>query len=117
MNEYRHRFDELHQFFAGYFHQDWSRVFDWKNEFPNFAPVVRHFKATNPQQTILKVRNQLEDFISYDLDENELKKALTDLGSSYFPKSNKETYKVWLKNILIILDDPTEKGLVLREIE
>ncbi len=117
MSIYRQRFEELYQFFAGYFHQDWSHTFDWKNDLPNFAPVVRHFKATNPKPYILKVRNQLEDLLQYDLDESELQKALSELGSNYFPKQNSETYRNWLKMILEILNDPTEKGKVLTEIE
>lgn len=117
MSEYRQRFDELYQFFAGYFHQDWSRVFDWKEETPNFVSVVRHFKATNPKQIILKVRNQLEDLLEYELSESELKRALTELGSNYYSQTDGKKYREWLENVLLILDDPTEKGKVLREIE
>ncbi len=117
MSEYRRRFEELHQFFAGYFHQDWGRVFDWKNETPNFQAVVRHFKATNPPAFIIKVRNQLEDFIHYNLDEPELKKALLELGNNYFIDEESGTYRDWLEEIQRILDDPTEKGKVLLEIE
>lgn len=117
MSEYRRRFDELYQFFAGYFHQDWSRVYDWKNEPPNFASVVRHFKATNPKPIILKVRNQIEDLLQYELNENELKQALSELGSNYYPNSEKQTFRLWLQEVLILLDDPTEKGMILREIK
>jgi hypothetical protein len=117
MNEYRQKFDELYQFFAGYFHQDWSRVYDWKYENPNFINVVNHFKATNPKPIILKVRNQLEDFLQYELDETELKNILSELGSSFYPEPDGHTYRAWLEQILLMLDDPAEKGKVLREIE
>ena len=115
MNEYRQRFDELYQFFAGYFHQDWSRVFDWKESPADFRLVVRHFKAVNPKMIVARVRNQLEDFLSYDLTENDLKDALLNLGCNYYPKD--PAYRNWLNAVLGILNDPTEKGEVLREIE
>ena len=117
MSVYRQRFGELHQFLAGYFHQDWSRVFDWKHETPNFRAVVRHFKATNPPNFILKVRNQLEDLRRYDLDEAGLKQALGELGCNYFVDPETGTYRQWLDQTQLILDDPTEKGKVLMEIE
>lgn len=116
MSDYRKRFDELHQFLACYFFQDWSRIYDWKEEQPNFSAVVRHFKATNPLLTIQQVRNQLENFLQYDLDETELERALLDLGSNFSVTQNNQTYRMWLKEILSILNDPTEKGVVLREI-
>lgn len=117
MSEYRQKFDELYQFFAGYFHQDWSRVYDWQDEPPNFTLVISHFKVTNPKPTILKVRNQLEDFLQYDLNDIELKQALNDLGCNYYPKDTNEDYRNWLNDILTVLGDPNDEGKVLREIE
>lgn len=117
MSEYRRRFEELHQFFAGYFYQDWSRVFDWKDETPNFQAVVRHFKATNPPNFINKVNNQLEELIRFELNEFELKKALNELGSNYFVGNDNDNYQQWLIEISIILNDLNEKGKVLLEIE
>ena len=117
MSEYRNRFDELHQFFAGYFHQDWSRVYDWKEQQPNFTAIVLHFKVTNPQTSILKTRNQLEEFLQYNLDETELIRVLNELGSNYYATQNNQTYRSWLEEILLILNNPAEKGVVLKEIE
>ena len=115
MSEYRQRFDELYQFFAGYFHQDWSRVFDWRESPHNFRLVVRHFKAVNPKPIVQRVRNELEDFLSYELNKNDLKNALVELGCNFYPKDG--DYRKWLKEVFEILNDPTEKGEVLREIE
>ncbi len=117
MSEYRQRFDELYQFFAGYFHQDWIRVYDWEDEPPTYASVIGHFKVTNPKLTVHKVRNQLEDFLHYNLDESELKQALNELGCNYYPNDTKEKYRSWLEDILMVFDDPNEEGRVLREIE
>jgi len=113
---YRFKFPELYQFFGGYFYQGWSADYRWENSRPNFAAVVRHFKAVNPPATVNRVRLELEDLLSRALDELQLNAALTELGSNFYPPAEKLTSAAWLAKILEILDESPTKSRVLREL-
>ncbi|HVE55815.1 MAG TPA: contact-dependent growth inhibition system immunity protein [Pyrinomonadaceae bacterium] len=116
MSNYRFKFPELYQFFGGYFYQGWSADYRWESAKPNFAAVVRHFKAVNPPATINRVRVELEDLLSNALEEAELSSALTELGSNFYPPAEQLSSSEWLKKILEILDESPTKSRVLREL-
>ena len=113
---YRFKFPELYQFFGGYFYQGWPADYRWENTKPNFAAVVRHFKAVNPPATIGRVRIELEEMLASALDEEELNAALIELGSNFYPPSENLDSAAWLKKILEILDESPTKSKVLREL-
>lgn len=117
MNEYRNRFAELYQFFGGYFYQGWANDYNWETARPNFAAVVRHFKAVNPPVTVTRVKNELEDLLNLDLSEDELSKVLTELGSNFYAPAENLVHRQWLENILNILNESPTYARVLRELK
>ena len=116
MSSYRFKFPELYQFFGGYFYQGWSADYRWENSKPNFAAVVRHFKAVNPPPTVNRVRLELEELLLLALDDAELNAALSELGSNFYPPAEELTSAAWLGKILAILDESPTKSRVLREL-
>lgn len=117
MNDYRNRFAELYQFFGGYFYQGWALDYNWETARPNFAAVIRHFKAVNPPITVTKVKNELEDLLLLDLREEDLSKVLTELGSNFYPPAENMTGTEWLENILNVLRESPTTARVLRELK
>lgn len=116
MNDFQFKFPELYQFFGGYFYQGWSADYRWEGAKPNFAAVVRHFKAVNPPPTVARVRNELEDLLASNYEEENLNAALKELGSNFYPAAESLTYRKWLENILEILKESPTKAKVLREL-
>lgn len=116
MSNYRFNFPELYQFFGGYFYQGWSADYRWENAKPDFAAVVRHFKAVNPPLTVNRVRAELEELLALSLDEARLNSALTELGSNFYPPAENLRSSEWLKKILEILDESPTRSRVLREL-
>ena len=116
MSDYRFKFPELYQFFGGYFYQGWPADYRWENAKPNFAAVVRHFKAVNPPSTVNRVRLELDELLSLSLDEAELDRALGQLGSNFYPRAENLDSSTWLKKVLEILDESPTKSRVLREL-
>jgi len=117
VNDYRFKFAELYQFFGGYFYQGWAADYRWEGVGPNFAAVVRHFKAVNPPITVSHVRNQLEDLLALELGEEELTAALNKLGNNYRPLAEQSSNRRWLEQILEILRESPTKSRVLRELQ
>ena len=116
MDNFQFKYPELYQFFGGYFYQGWVADYRWENESPNFTAVVRHFKAINPPTTIAKVRNELEDLLRLELNEENLKQVLQNLGSNFYPKAENLTINEWLERVLEILNESTAKSRILREL-
>lgn len=117
MNEYRFKFADLYQFFGGYFYQGWANDYQWENAVPNFAAVVRHFKAVNPPVTVGRVKNQLEDLLALELSEEDLARALNELGNNYCPPASESNNRRWLDEILEILRESPTTSCVLRELQ
>ena len=116
MGNYRFKFPELYQFFGGYFYQGWSADYRWEKAKPDFAAVVRHFKAVNPPPTVNRVRLELEELLSLALDDAEINTALSELGSNFYPPAENLDSRAWLSEILEILDESPTKSRVLREL-
>lgn len=91
--------------------------YNWETARPNFAAVIRHFKAVNPPITVTRVRNELEDLLLLDLEEEELNKILNELGSNFFPPAENLTNQEWLENILVVLRESPTTARVLRELK
>lgn len=115
MSNYRFKFPELYQFFGGYFYQGWSADYRWESS-PNFAAVVRHFKAVNPPPTVNRVRVELEELLHLDLDAPELDAALNELGCNFYASPENLNAAEWLAKILEILNESPTKARVLREL-
>lgn len=115
--EYIFKYPELYQFFAGYFYQGWAADYRWEGTLPNSAAVVSHFKAVNPPLMIGQVRNRLEDLMREETDEEKLGEILYELGSSFFPPSEKLNNRQWLEKISDILNESPTKARILRELK
>ena len=116
MSNYRFKFPELYQFFGGYFYQGWSADYRWESTKPDFASVVRHFKAVNPLPAVNRARIELAELLALSLDDTELNAALNELGSNFYVPAEKLTNTQWLAKILEILDESPTKSRVLREL-
>ncbi len=116
MIDYRFKFPELYQFFGGYFYQGWATDYRWDGAKPNSEAVVRHFKAVNPPQTVNKVRNELEDILSENLEESDLNEILTELGSNFYPSAENLNYRQWIEKIITVLAESPTKARILREL-
>ena len=104
------KYPKLKNLIGGYFHQDWEHSYDWKNQEPHYAPVVRFFKFHNPTSTTKQVISELKHFLALGLDEKTLDKVLEDVFilGVHIPYW-KITHEKWLKDILNILEEPMEK--------
>lgn len=118
MNNFRFKFAGLYQFFGGYFYQGWASDYRWeRGDSPNFAAVVRHFKAVNPPTTVMRVTNELEDLLALELGDEELIAALSELGNNYRLLAEQSNNCHWLRQILEILRESPTKSRVLRELQ
>lgn len=116
-DNYSFRFPDLYQFFGGYFYQGWTSAYKWEGTSANFAAVVRHFKAVNPPQTVLRVETELRELLDLKLSEEDLTEALSELGSNFYPPAENLNNRQWLERIAEILRETSVKPRVLREIQ
>ncbi|MTJ53644.1 hypothetical protein FJR38_13815 [Anabaena sp. UHCC 0253] len=106
---YEKLYPGLKQFFGGYFHQDWTYIYDWQGEPPSFQVVVRDFKTNNSQAIVTQVTQELAQFIAdhltleddWDLGQIVIHKLLCSI---YAPGLGL-TYRQWLEDILTILKE------------
>ena len=116
VTSYRSRYPELYQFFAGYFYQGWASDYKWDGSDPSFTAVVRHFRAVNPPAVIDSVRDQLERFMSDDLERGaDLSLSLGELGNGFNPGFEGLTEIDWLKELAEVLAESAATSVVLRE--
>lgn len=110
MNEYKKNFPELYQYLGGLFHQDWSYVFDWKGQPPDYKGVVRYFKVRNSKSLEKSELKDLKTFLSLNLSEDAIEQVMTrEFKIGIRPAFWNLTHKLWLENILQILEEPMEK--------
>lgn len=109
MKTYKEKFPELYQYLGGLFHQDWKDVFDWQTQKPSFEGVVRYFKVRNIKCFEKAELNELGQFLSLGLSENEVEVIMDEWNIAYYPYGIKLTYIEWLKRILEILEEPMEE--------
>lgn len=83
---------DLHQFLAGYFHQDWTL------DHPTASDAVHAFvaAATHDERSI--VARELEDLLRLP-DEN-LAAAINDLGACYDPLADGLTVREWVESLI-----------------
>jgi hypothetical protein len=106
MTHYEHLYPKLKYFFSAYFHQDWKFVYDWQGEKPSFQVVVRDFRESNPQETVIKATEELEHLLKQNLTEDDISEIVTDkLGSQIYVHGIGLTYKKFLEAILTILNE------------
>lgn len=117
MNSYQQRFYDLYQFLAGYFHQGWNVVFEWRGAEPTFEAVVRHYKAVGITSEVAQTIQELEQFLALPLNEEQLSDALDDMSCVYYPPGDGQTYRAWLEAVLAVLREPQEKARELRYVE
>ena len=110
MKNYSEKFPELYQFLGGLFHQDWSYVYDWKGNTPNYEGVIRDAKIREHKLYLEKNIIELKIFLNLNLDESEIETIMRKkfkLGIR--PEFWNLTHKLWLGRILQILEEPMEE--------
>lgn len=106
---YSKQFYDLYQFLGAYFNQDWTDEYDWKEQKPDFEPVVHFYKAKNPSTTVARATEQLEKFLALPLDDEQLEEIVTsEFGSSYYPAPRGLTERQWLEQVLKLLKQPVD---------
>jgi len=84
------KFENLVNFFGGYFHQDWDL------DAQNYDEVLEMFVKQNPSNEVANVVKELDALLAMDLSNLELRKALTeDLLCCYIPPCE-GALKEWL---------------------
>jgi hypothetical protein len=109
MRNYQEKFPELHQFLSGLFHQDWLHVFDWKGQKPNYKGVVRDAKTRENEAYLGRCKRELKDFLNLELTESEVEDVMDDWNIAYYPYGGNLTYIEWLRDVLEILEETSEK--------
>jgi hypothetical protein len=108
-DKYEKLYPELKQFFGGYFHQDWTYIYNWHGKLPSFQVVVRDFKTNNSPAIVAQVTQELEQFIADHLtleDDWDLGEIVThELLSCIYAPGLGLTYRQWLREILAILKE------------
>lgn len=104
------KYPKLKNLIGGYLHQDWEHGYDWAENEPHYAPVIRFYKTHNPSATVQRAESELKNLLSLDLDEDTLEKILenTFILGVYVPYW-KITHRDFLEDVLKILEEPMEK--------
>jgi hypothetical protein len=105
MQDFRQRFYDLEQFLSGFFHQDWKEVYDWQGETPSFEGAVRHFKSIATPAELQRATEQLRQFLSLPLSDQEIAETFDQIHLAYNPRARGLNERGWLEAILKILTD------------
>lgn len=96
----------------GYLHPNWYHTYDWNGGEPEYKPIIRLFKVKDSPETLQKAIVELKELKkfgeSFD-DEEWYDYFMTDSSLGYYPPGVGLTYKEWLEDVLIILEEPMEK--------
>jgi hypothetical protein len=87
-----HLSPELHQFFGGSFHQDWTLDHETADD------VVQAFVAEATPHERLMVARALKDLL--DLPDESLGEAIFALGAYYDPTADGLTVRQWLESLV-----------------
>ncbi|WP_242175072.1 MULTISPECIES: contact-dependent growth inhibition system immunity protein [unclassified Pseudomonas] len=91
-------FPELQQFLAGYFNQDWV------DEHKNANEVIASFISEASEETIAKVKQELNTLILIDQTEQELQDFLfSNIGCYYYYPNEWRDGTSWLKHVYSVL--------------
>lgn len=95
----------------GFLNQDWRHDYDWKNGKPMYQSVIRFFKTVSSQEMIDKAIIDLKSLIklgkNFDNDDW-YDYFMSDSSLGYYPPGDGLTEYEWLKNVLLILEEPME---------
>ena len=109
-------FYELDQLLGGYFHQSWQSAFFWDKEAieSRWETAVRQYLFEDSEEGIRKTRKQIENLLSLNLSEDELKKIIdSSTGSGFKPL---KTYNAFLSRVLEILTEtPPKREILVRK--
>lgn len=87
------KFNNLVQFFGAYFHQDWDA------EDPTPEAVILRFSKSNQPETVLKVIEELDDFLLLPLDEEEIRQCLREKFLSCYLPTDGTSLRHWLMQV------------------
>jgi hypothetical protein len=85
---------QLHQFLAGYFHQDWAL------DRAGWEPVVDEFVTESPHSVVVETADELRDVLAARLTDAELPAVLDSLGASVAPAAFATAATAWLEAVL-----------------
>jgi hypothetical protein len=86
---------ELHQFFAGYFHEDWALDDSEPRD------VIARFASTtrNQPERLARLADSIDDYLSKTPREQLEQALLTELGCYYLPSSTGSSASSWLRDV------------------
>jgi uncharacterized protein (DUF2267 family) len=85
---------QLHQFLAGYFHQDWADRSD------RWEPVIEEFVTESPHSVVVETADELAAVLAANLADDELDSLLDRLGANVSPPVVETTLNSWLEAVL-----------------
>jgi hypothetical protein len=88
----RDRYPELHQFFGGYYHQD------WRMDHSTTEAVLHSFIGDSAPHERAMISAQLREVLA--LSDAQLADAVFDLGAYYDPTPDGQTMREWLQAAL-----------------
>ncbi|MGH3134899.1 MAG: contact-dependent growth inhibition system immunity protein [Gaiellaceae bacterium] len=85
-------FEELRQFFGGYFHQDWHDEFDDEDD------AVRGYVEGHAHlpEDVVELLHGMDKLLAFGLSDDDLQRALDALGSEYYAFTDTN---LWLRNL------------------
>lgn len=86
-------YPSLHQFFGGYFHEDFNL------EFKDEEDAINTFLTDEPFEKISSSLAELDQVLEVEIIEEEASRYLEDFGSAYYPAARGRTALEWLKHI------------------
>ena len=100
----REPWNTIHNFFAGYFHQD------WKEDDPNVDAVVQRYMRDSTTQEIRDLIEDIEEYMRDHLDDADLLRLLfEDLGCFYLPTADGLTARQWMTHVVDLLRQEADR--------
>jgi hypothetical protein len=88
--------DALHQFFGGYFHQDWQL------DDATWQDVIGRFLSESAPNGAAPVAAGIERLLSDSVSDETLCREVQELGCDYWPSSSAEM-RIWLCHVVLEL--------------
>lgn len=94
-------FPNLTQFLGGWFHQDWL-----DEGYENPEDVVRAYAKDESSKAVRGTMAEIEKLLAHKLPPTQMRRLLgDDLGCAYDPTVEDKTYRAWLREVLVLLQE------------
>lgn len=94
----KNRYPSLHEFFAGYFHQDWLE------DSATADDVVKVYKSEASLEEVSATVKELHCLLADTSAEGELASIVDGLGSYCNPQADGLSYRDWLVQVCALLE-------------